>query len=98
MSHTFLTMVRFAVPALVVGCLLAGCSAAPTDDRVDGSRVASVQSPTTGATGRADVEDRRPLIPLDATNDEIEALRAAWGRCVAKEGGPGYEDGRSVIW
>ncbi|MFJ8686511.1 hypothetical protein [Micromonospora wenchangensis] len=99
MSHTFRTTARrFAVPALVVGCLLAGCSAAPTDDRADRSRVASVQSPTARTSGPADVEDRRPLIPLDATNDEIEALRAVWGRCVAKEGGPGYEDGRSVIW
>ncbi|MEU7982602.1 hypothetical protein AB0B63_29225 [Micromonospora sp. NPDC049081] len=95
---------RFAVPVLVVGCLLSGCSTARTDDRADGpradsSRVASLQSPDPASSSPAgSVEDQRPLIPLDATNDEIEALRAVWGKCVAKVGGPGYEDGRSVIW
>lgn len=105
MSKTFFAKARrLAVPALVAGCLLSGCSTAGTDDRGDGpqadsSRVASLQSPDPTSSGPADsVDDKRPLIPIDATNDEIEALRKVWGECVAREGGPGYEDGRSVIW
>lgn len=99
MSKAFVAKARrLAVPVLVVGCLLSGCSAARTDDRADSSRVASLQSPEPGSSGPAgSADDQRPLIPLDATNDEIEALRKVWVECVAREGGPGYEDGRSVI-
>ncbi|WFE63687.1 hypothetical protein [Micromonospora sp. WMMD714] len=105
MSNSLVTRTRrLAVPLLVAGFLLGGCSTGDGDDRsggppADGSGVASLRSPaaTTGAPTRS-VEDQRPLIRLDATTDEIEALRKVWSECVAREGGPGYPDGRSVIW
>jgi hypothetical protein len=91
------TVKRFVVPVLVVVCLLGGCSGAK-DDKPGGSpQVASLQSPSTPSESQETADDQRPLIALDATDEEREAAWDVWGDCVKKEGGPGYENPKTVF-
>ena len=42
----------------------------------------------------ADVNDQRPLVRLDVTNEEQEAMYQTWAACLVKEGGPEYSNYR----
>lgn len=79
---------RLAVPALAIVCLLGGCSTAEekTDQRAGSPQVASLRSPDAPASSRGAPDDERPLVPLDATSEDREALWKVWGDCIMKEG------------
>jgi len=79
---------RHAVAALAIAGLLGGCSAAEADF----PRVASIKSPELSASQPAVAgDDQRPLIPLDATTEERDALRNRWRDCLRDKGDPGSE-------
>ena len=86
-----------AAVALVAACLLGGCSEKPsgTEKNAD-PQVASLQSASPKSEATKDVNDERPLLALDATDEDLEALRKPWGKCVREQGGPGYENPRQV--
>ncbi|MFG1608196.1 hypothetical protein [Actinoplanes sp. NPDC049265] len=83
---------RHAVAALAVAGLLGGCSGSDEDF----PRVASLRTSPPPASTAATGEDQRPLVPVDATNDERERLQNVWMDCVAKTFGPGYENSKIV--
>ena len=89
----FLNPGRFALPALAVACLLGGCSGA----KADNPQVASLRSPDPQSSQPTASGDQRPLIPLDATDEERDALWKVWGDCVTKEGGRGYENPKTLF-
>ena len=83
---------RLVIPVLTAVCLLAGCS----DKPADGQQVATLQStgPATARTGAAEVE--RPLIGLDTSEREADALWKTWEDCVTKEAKGAYDSPKEV--
>jgi hypothetical protein len=82
---------------MAVVCLLAGCSDdQPAVRQFESPQVATLRSEGLKASAPTDADDQRPLVPFDATDEEIEAFRKVWADCVRKEGGPGYEDRRAA--
>lgn len=67
---------------------MAGCSTASKDS--DAPAVATLRS-AAPATGSAGTGIERPIVPLDATQEEIEALGRPWIACLVKEGGAEYK-------
>ncbi|MFC7535386.1 hypothetical protein [Actinoplanes sp. GCM10030250] len=92
----FMNEGRFVVSTLAVVCLLGGCSGAEDDKRAGSPSVASLQSPDTQASSPSAPDDQRPLLALDVTDEERDALWKVWGECIKKEGGPGYEEPKLV--
>ncbi|MET0424837.1 MAG: hypothetical protein ABW046_13225 [Actinoplanes sp.] len=86
------TILRYAAPALAAAFLLGGCAEPKSEPRV-----ATLQSNAPSASPSADADNRRPLVRLDATDEERDALWKVWGACVTKEGGPGYENPRVIF-
>ena len=79
---------RFVVPLFVVALFGGGCSSTGSSPQV-----ATLHSAGPTASPAAE----RPVIALDATDQERDALWATWGACVTKEGGAGYENPRNVF-
>jgi hypothetical protein len=88
---------RYAVPLLAAVVLLGGCSGSPSDDRAGGAKVATLQSSAPRTSPSAARDDERPLVPLDASDADREALTAVWAACVSKEGGPAYRNPKAVF-
>ncbi|WP_212999897.1 hypothetical protein [Winogradskya consettensis] len=90
---------RFAVPVLAAAAgLLGGCSGSTSDSSTGSPKVATLQSADVAASPSTSVDDQRPLVRLDASDEEREDSIKLWAACVFKLGGPGYEDPRSLIW
>ena len=73
--------------------MMTGCS----DSGDDGasSRVATLASADAPkAAASADVDDQRPLVRLDATDEDREAMYKTWADCMVEKGGPRYKDYR----
>ena len=88
---------RYAAVAVAVVCLLAGCSKEDSGvEQFESPQVASLRSDGPKQSAPADVNDQRPLVPLDATDEEHEAMWKPFAACVLEKGGPGYEDPRAV--
>jgi len=96
---TYFTRHRYAVVAVAATvCLLAGCSEKSSTANSTGTpQVASLQTSSAKAEPAGSVDDQRPLVPLDETNEDLENLRKAWGACVTAEGGPAYKNPRWVL-
>lgn len=79
--------VTVAVMGMMTGCSDSKEEAAP--------QVATLASaPAPAASASADANDQRPLVRLDASNEETDALYKTWADCLVKEGGPKYKDYR----
>jgi hypothetical protein len=90
-----MTVARFAGAALAVTFLMGGCSAGAKKDQPPD--VASLEtSGPAAASPSAAVDDQRPLMALDATDEERERLVKVWTDCVTKTGGPGYEEPKMI--
>src|SRR5690242_16194868 len=90
--------VTAAALTLLTG-LLAGCSkSAEPATGGTGPQVASLQTAAPQTTVAQNVDDQRPLVRLDASEAEVEALWKVWGDCILEAGGPGYEDPRAIYW
>jgi hypothetical protein len=78
---------RAKVVALSLLVLVAGCSGAKQD--ADAPAVASLQSapPSSAATAKSE----RPIVPVDATDDDINAMAQPWLACLVKQGGDRYK-------
>ena len=92
---------HLAALAAVSACLLTGCSGGQAD--TDGASVASIPelSATSKAAGKvaAEVNDQRPVVRMDATQEEKARLFGEWVKCLVAEGGPEYNqtfDGKSM--
>jgi hypothetical protein len=84
----------YAVAAVAVAFLAGGCSAKPAD----APKVASLRSEAPAASkATASVDDQRPLVRLDATDEERAALAKVWTDCITKTGGPGYEEPKMIF-
>jgi hypothetical protein len=84
-------MSRHVVVALAVALSLGGCSGPAGES--DAPPVATLQSGAPAAASSTPAgEDARPLVRLDATDEEREALTKVWMDCVRTEGGAGYEE------
>jgi hypothetical protein len=81
---------------MVSGLLLlpAGCSAAGKD--ADAPGVASLRSAAPAGSSAAGAQGERPVVPIDATDDEIEAIGRPWLACLLKEGGSKYRTWTTV--
>lgn len=74
--------------------LLGGCSG----EKAEAPPVATLQSAAAPAASSPAVnDDLRPLVRLDATDEEQTALVKVWSTCVQKEGGPGYEEPKMLF-
>jgi len=80
-----------AITAAVSVTLVAGCSGAAKTDSSSGAQgttgVASIQKPSAAASAKA-VAAERPLIRLDASEEEITRLRGAYLDCLLANGFP----------
>jgi hypothetical protein len=83
---------RYAVATIALAGLLTGCSGRGETF----PRVASLQTPAPATSPAATGDDQRPLVPVDATDEERERLQNVWIDCVAKAGGAGYENPKMV--
>jgi hypothetical protein len=90
-----MTLIRFALPALVTASLLGGCSG-QSEPETEAPPVASLRSADPAGSKAGDPDDQRPLVPLDATEEEREALWKVWTDCITETGGPGYENPKMV--
>jgi hypothetical protein len=78
-----------AVAATVLLLLLGACSSEP-----EPPRVASIQTQNAGSrpsSPGSSGTDERPVVPLDATDDDIAAITRPWEACLVKEGGTKYK-------
>lgn len=91
-----ITLTRYVLPALAVAGLLGGCSGGGSEE-ADFPRVVSLKSGGPAPSASSAADDQRPLIPLDATDEEREAFGKAWMDCIRKEGGPGYEEPKMIF-
>jgi len=82
---------RRVVVALAVALSLSGCSG-PRSGETDAPPVATLESAAPAAPSSAAGEDARPLVRLDATDEERNAATKVWMDCVRDEGGAGYEE------
>jgi hypothetical protein len=73
-------------------CLLAGCSDDPGKDEAPVASLGSAGAPAAPSAAAGDVNDQRPLVRLDATDEEKARLVDEWAECLTKEGGPGFRD------
>ena len=80
-----------AITAAVSLTLVAGCSGAAKTDPSSGAQgttgVASIQKPSAAASAKA-VAAERPLIRLDASEEEIARLQGAYLDCLLANGFP----------
>ncbi len=77
--------------ALSLLFVLAGCSGA--EKEADAPAVASLQSaaaPTSVAPAKPRSE--RPIVPIDATDEDIKAMAQPWVACLRKEDGSRFKD------
>ena len=84
---------RGIVVAVAAMVLMTGCS----DSKDEAPRVATLASTgaaAPAASAGADANDQRPLVRLDASPEEVDALYKTWAACLVKEGGPKYSDYR----
>jgi hypothetical protein len=88
---------RLLAAALAVTCLLGGCSGAKSDPKAEAPPVATLRSADAPAASRPAVDDDlRPLLRLDATDEERNAAVKVWADCVRTTGGPGYEEPKMI--
>jgi hypothetical protein len=82
---------KFVAVSLLV--LLGGCAGA--EDAADAPEVASLQSKAApAAAGTPTVAGKqRPIVPMDATEDDVKALTRPWIACLVKEGTIEKDDG-----
>ena len=81
-----------AVTAVALS-LMTGCSDSGGDSAAPKvATLASADAPAPAAS--ADVNDQRPLVRLDATDEDREAMYKTWAGCLVKEGGPKYKNYR----
>jgi hypothetical protein len=90
------TLIRFALPALVTASLIGGCSG-PSEPETEAPPVASLRSADPAESKAGDPGDQRPLIRLDATDEERDALVKVWEDCIRKTGGAGFEQPKVVF-
>ncbi|WP_436532509.1 hypothetical protein [Actinoplanes sp. HUAS TT8] len=84
-------VVRYTMAALAVAGLAAGCTAAkPTPSGA--GHVATLQSPDSRTSPAADPADQQPLIRVDASEEERNAMWAIWQQCVKQKGGPEFAE------
>ena len=89
---------RLAGTVIAVACLLGGCSGgSSTAGKSARSQVASLPVDGPKTVAPIDANDQRPLLPVDATAADREALQKVWGNCVTKQGGPGYTNPKKVL-
>ena len=81
---------RTVAAVLAVALLLGGCSAAEPEQEFP--RVTSFRSPAEASAPPSD----RPLVPVDATDDERAAFQETWMACIRKVGGAKYQDPRDL--
>lgn len=81
------------VTAVAAVSLMTGCSG-DESEAPEVATLASAAAPAASAPAAAD--DQRPLIRLDATDEERTRMYQAWSDCLVKEGGPEYE-GQQVL-
>lgn len=74
---------RCAVAAVGLVLLLTGCSGG--SDESEAPPVATLQSAAAPSAGGA-AGDRRPVYPMDATEEQIEAMAKRWTDCLKREG------------
>ncbi len=85
---------RIAPVAVLLACLLSGCSGGDTKE-AQVATLATGEAPRSAAA--TNVDDQRPLIRLDATDAERDRLGEVWARCLAAEYGPGFP-GTKEVW
>ncbi|MFG1605096.1 hypothetical protein [Actinoplanes sp. NPDC049265] len=76
-----------AVPAVLLGLLLAGCGSADAQDGEDVATLVSVKPPAPAASSAAPVPAERPLIRTDTSSEEEERLYDVWQSCLEDNGG-----------
>ena len=86
-------MNRHVVLALTIMLSLGACSG-PQSEETDAPPVATLDS---AAPAAPPAEKTRPLVPLDATDEEREAYTKAWMDCIRTEGGAGYEEPKVIF-
>jgi hypothetical protein len=86
------TILRYAAPVLAAAILLTGCGEQKAE-----SKVATLQSAAPQASPSAEPDSGRPLIRLDATDEERDAFWNVWIACAEKEGGPALKNVRMVL-
>ena len=79
---------RFAVAAAGLAFLLTGC--AGEGGEKDAPAVATLQSGA--APSAASGGDQRPVYPIDATDDQVEAIAKPWTDCLRKQGAGNIDD------
>ncbi len=82
-----------ALLAVSSACLLGGCSGGDTNE-APVATLASGKAPQSAAA--TNVDDQRPLVRLDATDDEKDRLYGVWERCLAANYGPGFPGMKEV--
>src|SRR4051794_25966935 len=84
---------RFVLAATVLAGPVAGCS--PGTDAPP--RVATLQTGAAPVTSSSAATDRRPIFPLDATDDDKQAMSRAWENCLVQAGGPSYRGAAELL-
>ena len=79
---------RIAGPAaLALVLLLGACSSADPEP----PEVASLATSEASAGPSSPRADRRPVVPLDATDEDVALITRPWEKCLVKEGGAKYK-------
>jgi hypothetical protein len=82
--------------ALSLLLLLGACAGAK--DEADTPPVATLQSaaaPSSAAVGKV---NQHPIVPIDATDEDVKALAQPWVACLAERGGARYRDAEAWRW
>jgi hypothetical protein len=84
---------KFVALSLLV--LLGGCSGA---EQADAPAVATLQSAAALSSAAAKAGTERPIVPIDATEEDIKVIAQPWVACLAKRGGADYQDEDAWQW
>src|SRR3954471_14462740 len=86
--------IRAKIVTLTVLVLLGGCAGG--GDEADAPEVASLQSKAAPGATSAAAERQRPIVPMDATEDDVKAFTQPWIACLVKQGA--IEKNDDTMW